>query len=108
VETQTALLQALENNQQQSVSEGLDFRKVLVKNTIAVLTRLPNKKGEWWERLRKLQKQAKEQHQPALAGYVNTLQRLVEGAKPETLTSGVPDEFKPDWGAILDGISKKE
>jgi tetratricopeptide (TPR) repeat protein len=107
-EIQSIVVRALENSPAQADFDEQNPREVLIQNTILVLTSQPDKKGEWWASLRNVAKQAKEQAEQNLAVYVNALLRLVEGAKPDSLTAGIPDEFKPDWQAILDGISKKE
>jgi tetratricopeptide (TPR) repeat protein len=107
-ETQAALLQVLGEGEAQSGSEQPDHRQVLIRNTIAVLTDVPDKKGEWWDTLRKLEQQSKQADEQDLVAYVHCLVRLVEGTVPVSLTPGIPEDFKPDWRAILDGISKKE
>jgi tetratricopeptide (TPR) repeat protein len=105
-ETQSALLQAL--GAAQLGSEQPDLRQVLIRNTLAVLTDVPDKKGEWWDTLRKLEQQFKQANEQELVAYVHRLVRLVEGTDPATLTPGIPEAFKPDWQSILDGISEKE
>jgi tetratricopeptide (TPR) repeat protein len=104
-EVSSTILDSLIDSQKQAAAEKLDTRKVLIQNTIDVLTRIPNKSSEWWDALRELEKQAKDQNGQNLARYLNALIRLVEGTNAASLTSSVPDEFKPDWQAILDGIS---
>ncbi len=81
------------------------FMQVLVNNTVAVLTRAPDNKREWWEALGQLQVQARQAGPTELAAFVGVLQRLVEGALPETLTPGVPAEFGQAWQQILNGIA---
>jgi tetratricopeptide (TPR) repeat protein len=107
-ETQSSLLQAFGDRVAQSHSDKPDIRPVLIQDTIAVLIDVPDKKGEWWKELRKLEQQAKEQNEQDLAWYMHGLVRLVEGAEPASLTASIPDEFKPDWQAILDSVLQKE
>ena len=112
-ETSAGLLKALEgeaqpDEQASENEEKPDLRQVLVGNTIAVLTRVPEKKEEWWKSMRQLEKDARGQEQTDLAFYANSLMRLLEGSPPDSLTTGIPEAFKEDWQAILAGISKKE
>ena len=85
-----------------------DLREVSMNNTIAAMTRAPEKKREWWEDLRKLATHARQQEQSDLDAYVAALLRLLEGTNPADFTATIPAAFRPDWQAILDGISKKE
>ena len=112
-ETRVALLKALQGSKLEAKApsareEEPDPRQLIIQNTTAVLTRVTEKKGEWWQALQKMERQAREQGQPDLAAYLNALMRLVEGASPETLTAGIPEAFAADWQAILAGIRKKE
>jgi hypothetical protein len=80
----------------------------VVANTIAVLTRVPEKKGEWWGALRELQAQLKAQGEEGFAAFLGLLQQLIEGASPADLASGVPPEFRGAWEAVMHGISDQE
>ena len=99
----TMILQILEGQISKNSQEQPDIRKLLVNNTLLVLTEARDKKGEWWQALRKLASEAKQDHSE-LAAYAGALVRLIEGANPASLTETIPEEFQDDWQAILDGI----
>ncbi len=102
-EAQSALRAALGKHNDESQSQP-DLRQVLVINTIALMTTSKDRRGEWWEALRRLHAQAREAGEAALAGYIDALLRLVEGAAPGTITPAVPEEYKEDWQTILNDL----
>ncbi len=108
-ETEAALLKALADALAADDPEEPDMRQVLIKNTLAVLTGATDKKGEWWKALQGLQKDAKEQGENNLAGYVDALLRLLEGADPSSLQKpAFPMNSSPIGRPSGTGISKKE
>jgi tetratricopeptide (TPR) repeat protein len=80
--------------------------QAVVANTVAVLTQVPGKKGEWWQALGQLQSQAKEQDAPNFAAFLGVLRQLVEGTAPEGLAGSVPVEYREAWEAVLRGIGR--
>ncbi len=79
--------------------------QVVMDNTIAVLTRAPEKKSEWRGALEELRGQAQAQEMEDFAVFLSLLCQLVEGAKCGFLTPRVPAEFCEAWQAILHGVS---
>ena len=63
--------------------EENDPLQVLIQNTYAVLKKVPKKRGEWWEALRKVQAQASQDGQFDWAVLAGALLRVVEGAAPQ-------------------------
>ena len=82
--------------------------QVVVGNTVAVLTRFPEKKAEWWQALGQMQAQVEAGGNADFAAFLGVVRQLVEGAAPERLTPQVPEEFQEAWQAILDGIPRQE
>ena len=82
--------------------------QVVVQNTIAVLTSVPEKKDEWWETLGQLQRRARAQGGGEFSAFLGLLQRLVEGTSPAALAAQVPPEFRQAWEAIVRGIMEQK
>jgi uncharacterized protein (DUF2267 family) len=80
---------------------------LVVNNTVAVLTRVPEKKAEWWGMLGQLQGQVKAQGLDEFAAFLGVLRQLVEGAKPESLASEIPAAFRQAWQAVVRGLAGK-
>jgi hypothetical protein len=78
---------------------------MVVNNTIAVLTQVPEKKGEWRGALGQLEAQVKAQELDAFAAFLGLLRQLVEGASPAGLAPQVPPEFREAWEAVVQGTS---
>jgi predicted RecB family endonuclease len=79
--------------------------QVIVGKTVAVLTQVPEKKGEWWEALGQLQQQAGAQGASDLAAFIALLRQLVEGADPAALAPRVPAPFRQAWEEIVGAIT---
>jgi tetratricopeptide (TPR) repeat protein len=77
--------------------------QVVVNNTVAVLTAVPEKKGEWWGALGQLQEQAATQGLGEFAAFLGLLRQLLEGASPADLADDVPPEFRQAWEAVIGG-----
>ena len=75
--------------------------QVIVGNTAAVLTHAPEKKGEWWEALGRIQQQAEAQGDSDLAAFIALVRQLVEGADPAVLGPRVPAMFRQAWEGIV-------
>ncbi len=89
-------------------SQGLMLEQavqVVVQNTIAVLTQVPEKRAEWWRALGQLQGQVRAQGLAELAVFLGLLRRLVEGARPEGLAREVPEAFREAWEQVVRGTS---
>jgi tetratricopeptide (TPR) repeat protein len=106
--TQSTLFQVLVDSPGQWDTQNPNLREALILKMISVLREGTEKKGEWWNELSKLERKAKGQHKQDLTMYLHGLVRLLEGGNPVSLTASIPDEFKSDWQAILDGMSQKE
>jgi hypothetical protein len=78
------------------------FLDGVVQVTIAVLTRLPDKKGEWWEKLNLFHAQAQRHADRERAAFFDALRQLLEGASPARLSSQVPEAFQRYWQTVLD------
>jgi hypothetical protein len=82
--------------------------QIMVQNTCAVLKKVPEKRGEWWNTLRKLQSQASQGGQSEMAAFAGALVRLVEGASPRSLTNKIPQPFLPAWQELINQLSEEE
>jgi hypothetical protein len=81
------------------------FLNGVVEVTIAVLTRQPEKKGEWWNALNQFYAQARRHADQDRMTFFDALRQLVEGASPVRLSPSIPEAFHRHWQAILDGIT---
>jgi tetratricopeptide (TPR) repeat protein len=93
-----------------AAEQGMTIEQALplvVNNTVAVLTRVPEKKAEWWGMLGQLQGQVKAQGLDEFAAFLGVLRQLVEGAKPESLASEIPAAFRQAWQAVVRGLAGK-
>ena len=82
--------------------------QVVVGNTVAVLTDVPDKRGEWWEALGQLQEQVQAQGLGDLSTFLGLLRQLVEGTQTGHLEPHVPPDFRQAWEAVVRGISGHE
>ncbi len=80
----------------------------IAANTVAVLTVAPQHREAWWNTLGQLAGQAREQGAEEFAAFLGVLQRLVEGARPASLSAAVPQPFRPVWEAIVQGLEAWE
>ena len=81
---------------------------MVVGNTVAVLTGVPGKRGEWWEVLGQWQEQARAQELSDLSTFLGLLRQLVEGMAPGHLEAHVPPDFRQAWDAVVRGIAEQE
>jgi tetratricopeptide (TPR) repeat protein len=108
---QEAVITAPADQGDGTAQRGGDSRttvQVAVRNTIAVLTGVPQKKGEWWERLGQLQAQASAQGLGESAAFLGLLRQLVEGTQPGHLEAHVPPPFRQAWNDVVHGIAEQE
>ena len=82
--------------------------QIMIQNTYAVLKKVPEKRGEWWDALRKFQAQASQDGQSDWAALAGALLRLVEGAPPQSLTEQIPQPFLPAWQELINLLSEEE
>ncbi len=79
---------------------------VVVSNTVSVMTKMPEKKPDWWNDLGQLQSQARSAELDDLASFLGLVRQLVEGSSQEQLTAQVPEEYQQAWQSILEEIAK--
>ena len=103
---QEAGIQAEEGPPAEEVQQP-DILQVLLRNTYVVLKPMPEKRGEWWEQLRKLQGDAQKQGDQDMAAFAGVLMQLVEGSSPESLTEKVPQAYQEAWQALLKALSEE-
>ena len=88
-------------------SQQPDTLQILLSNTYAVLKSMPEKRGEWWEELRKFQGGAQRNGDQDMAAFAGVLMRLLEGVSPDSLTEKVPQDYLQAWQALLEALSKE-
>ena len=80
------------------------FLDGIVQVTVTVMTRMPEKKGEWWQALGKFYSQARRHRDIERAAFFDALCQLVEGVPPERLSARVSPAFYHHWQSVLAGI----
>ena len=80
------------------------FLDGIVQVTVTVMTRMPEKKGEWWQALGKFYSQARRHRDIERAAFFDALCQLVEGVPPERLSAQVSAAFHRHWQSILVSI----
>jgi tetratricopeptide (TPR) repeat protein len=89
----------------QGSSNGLttEQRRVIVANTIAVMTAAADRCQEWWQAISGARAQAAQKMQAAPdESYLQAILALLEGGQPE-LPADHP--YAQDWRTILDGLA---
>jgi len=82
--------------------------ELAVHSTVAVLTQVADKRGEWWETLGQVQAQARAQHDGDLATFLDLPRQVVEGTPAQRLAGRVPPPFRPAWQALLARLEGKK
>ncbi len=91
-----------ENPKQQGITED-QILNAVVSNTVNIMTKMPEKKPDWWKELGQLQSQARSAELDDLASFLGLVRRLVEGTSQERLTPQVPEEYHKAWNEIIQG-----
>lgn len=79
--------------------------KLVVRNTVAVLTDLPSKRAEWNSRLGRMREQAQHHGETHLAALLGATQLVMAGANPETVTAPAEEPYNTFWTEIVKGLS---
>jgi tetratricopeptide (TPR) repeat protein len=98
-----ALDTIIEDDEEESLT-GDQLLQLAMGNTVAVMTSFPEKRDEWWAALKNLQTRAESEGKGSTAAFFKVLRKLVNGARPADLASGIPPEFREPWETVLRGI----
>ena len=79
---------------------------VVVQNTVAVMTQVPEKREEWWEVLGQLQVQARQQGEAGFAAFAGAVQQVVEGADPARVSVELEEPFAAAWRRLVEGLQQ--
>ncbi|MCD6555291.1 MAG: hypothetical protein J7M16_14930, partial [Anaerolineae bacterium] len=79
---------------------------VVVQNTVAVMTKVPEKREEWWGALGQLQAQAQQQGEAGFAAFAGAVQQVVEGAPPARVSVELEEPFAAAWRRLVEGLQR--
>ena len=79
----------------------------VVHNTVAVMTEVPEQRGEWWEALRQFQAQAQQHGHTGFAAFLSAVQQVVEGADPARVSVELEEPFAEAWGRLVEGLQQR-
>jgi len=79
---------------------------VVVQNTVAVMTEVPEKREEWWGALGQLLAQARQQGDAGFAAFLGVVQQVVEGADPARVSVELEEPFAEAWRRLVGGLQR--
>jgi CHAT domain-containing protein/tetratricopeptide (TPR) repeat protein len=83
-----------------------DFLDVIAQNTIAVMTAVPERKGEWFDSVRQLATQAQQAGDQNAEMLLDAISKLVMEEKPENIPQlNMEGPHASCWQRILEGLS---
>jgi hypothetical protein len=80
---------------------------MVVQNTVAVMTEVPEKREEWWGTLGQLQTQARQQGDAGFAAFLGAVRQVVEGADPARVSVELEEPFAEAWRRLVEGLQQR-
>jgi tetratricopeptide (TPR) repeat protein len=80
---------------------------VVVQNTVAVMTEMPEQREEWWGALGQLLAQVRQQGDAGFAAFLGAVQQVVEGADPARVRVELEEPFAEAWRRLVEGLQQR-
>ena len=84
-----------------SLEQAVDM---VVQNTVAVMTEVPEQREEWWGALGRLQAQVRQHGDAGFAVFLGAVQQVVEGADPARVRVELEEPFAGAWRRLCQRI----
>jgi tetratricopeptide (TPR) repeat protein len=80
---------------------------MVVQNTVAVMTEVPEQREEWWGALGQLQVQARQHGEAGFAAFLGVVRQVVEGADPARVSAELEESFAEAWRRLVEGLQQR-